>query len=100
MLVASGVLEAVWASALAASQGFKRPLPTVIFVVASMASLIGLGWAMRTLPPGTSYAVWTAIGATLTAAWAMVTGQERVTTARVLLLVGIVTCVAGLRVVA
>lgn len=97
ILIASGVLEAVWASALGASNGLRRPLPTAIFVVASVASLYGLGIAMNTLPTGTSYAVWTATGATLTVGWAMLRGTEPATLARILLLVGIVACVVGLK---
>ena len=54
---------------------------------------------MQTLPTGTSYAVWTATGATLTVAYAMIRGIEPVTRTRVLLLLGIVTCVVGLKVV-
>jgi quaternary ammonium compound-resistance protein SugE len=100
ILIASGVLEAVWASALGASNGLRRPLPTAIFVVASVASLYGLGIAMNTLPTGTSYAVWTATGATLTVGWAMLRGTEPATLARILLLVGIVACVVGLKGVA
>lgn len=99
ILVAAGVLEAVWASALGASNGLRRPVPTAVFVVASIASLAGLGVAMQTLPTGTSYAVWTATGATLTVAWAMLRGTERATLLRVLLLLGIVGCVVGLKVV-
>lgn len=100
ILIASGVLEAVWASALGASNGLRRPLPTAIFVVASVASLYGLGIAINTLPTGTSYAVWTATGATLTVGWAMLRGTEPATLARILLLVGIVACVVGLKGVA
>ena len=100
ILIASGVLEAVWASALGASNGLRRPLPTAIFVVASVASLYGLGIAMNTLPTGTAYAVWTATGATLTVGWAMLRGTEPATLARILLLVGIVACVVGLKGVA
>lgn len=100
ILLGSGVLEAVWASALAASDGLRRPRPTALFVVASVVSLAGLGLAMRTLPPGTSYAVWTAVGATGTVMYAIATGRESATTARVLLLVGLVACVVGLKVVA
>ena len=54
---------------------------------------------MRELPAGTAYAVWVAVGATLTVAWAMARGQERVSAVRVLLLAGIVACVIGLKVV-
>ena len=97
--IGSGGLEAVWASALGASKGLKRPLPTAVFLVASVASLWGLSVAMRTIPTGTAYAVWTATGATLTVGYAMARGTEPATRTRILLLVGIVACVVGLKVV-
>ena len=99
ILLASGVLEAVWATALGASNGLKKLKPTVVFVVASILSLYGLGLAMVTIPVGTAYAVWTATGATLTVAWAMLRGTEPATLRRGLLLMGIVACVVGLKVV-
>jgi quaternary ammonium compound-resistance protein SugE len=99
VLVVSGLLEAVWATALGRSEGFSRPLPSAVFVVALVASMAGLAYAMRELPVGTSYAVWVGIGASVTAGYAMWTGSEPVSVAKVLLLCGIVTCVVGLKVV-
>ncbi len=99
VLVLSGVLEAVWATALAESKGFKRLVPSVVFLVAVVASMLGLAWAMRTIPTGTSYAVWVGVGAVLTVVVAIVRGTERATLARVLLLLGLVGCVVGLKVV-
>lgn len=63
VLILSGCLEAVWATALARSDGFTKPLPSVVFAVAALASFLGLAHAMRTLPVGTAYAVWVGIGA-------------------------------------
>src|SRR6188768_4022617 len=63
VLVLSGVLEAVWATALGRSDGLTRPVPTATFVVALALSMGGHGYAMRTLPVGTSYAMWVGIGA-------------------------------------
>ena len=97
VLVLSGVLEAVWATALGRSEGFTRLTPTVVFAVGLAASMAGLAYAMRGLPIGTAYAVWVGIGATLTAGWAMWSGDEPVTVVRVLLLAGIVGCVVGLK---
>ncbi len=97
VLILSGVLEAVWAAALDRTQGFTRLLPTVVFGVALAASMAGLAYAMRGLPLGTAYAVWVGIGAVLTAAYAMWSGQEPVSAVRVLLLAGIVGCVVGLK---
>ena len=100
ILIASGVLEAVWATALGRSNGFKKLAPTIVFVIASILSLAGLGIALNTLPTGSAYAVWTATGASLTVAWAMITGAEKASVVKVLLLTGIVACVVGLKVLA
>lgn len=97
VLVISGVLEAVWAAALDRSQGFSRPVPSAIFVGALVLSMGGLAYAMRELPLGTAYAVWVGIGAVVTVAYAMVTGAESVSVVKVLLLLGIVGCVVGLK---
>ena len=97
VIVLSGVLEAVWATALAKSEGFTRPVPTVTFLVALALSMAGLAYAMRSLPVGTSYAVWVGIGAVLTVAYAMLTGDEAFSLLRALLLAGLVGCVAGLK---
>lgn len=99
ILVASGVLEAVWATALGKSDGFSRLWPSLIFVVAVLLSMAGLMLAMRDLPTGTSYAVWVGIGAVLTVGYGMVTGDETVSVIKILLMLGIVGCVAGLKVV-
>ncbi len=97
VLVLSGVLEAVWATALGRTEGFTRPLPTAVFGVAAVVSFVGLAQAMRTLPVGTAYAVWVGIGASLTAGYAMWIGDEPASAVRVLLLLGIVACVIGLK---
>ncbi|WP_323132146.1 DMT family transporter [Kineococcus indalonis] len=99
VLVLSGVLEAVWATALDRSQGFTRPWPSAVFAVALAASMAGLALAMRELPVGTSYAVWVGIGAVLTVAYAMLTGAEPFSALKVLFLAGIVGCVVGLKLV-
>jgi len=99
VLVLSGVLEAVWATALGRSEGFTRPGPSAVFAVSLLLSMAGLAWAMRELPVGTSYAVWVGIGAALTVAWGMATGAEPVSVAKVLLIGGLVGCVVGLKLV-
>jgi quaternary ammonium compound-resistance protein SugE len=99
VLVLSGVLEAVWAIALGRSEGFTRLVPSLTFAGALVLSMAGLAWAMRTLPTGTSYAVWVGVGAALTVAFGMVTGAEAVSMVKVLLLAGIVGCVVGLKLV-
>jgi quaternary ammonium compound-resistance protein SugE len=99
VLLAAGVLEAVWAVALSASHGFRRIGPVVVFLVAMALSMAGLAYAMTDLPTGTAYAVWVGIGASLTVLWGIVTGKERATAARSLLLLGLVGSVVGLKVV-
>ncbi|PYI38376.1 ligand-binding protein SH3 [Arthrobacter psychrolactophilus] len=97
VLVISGMLEAVWATALGKSEGFSKLAPSIVFVVSLLASMAGLAWAMRTLPVGTSYAVWVGIGATLTVAYAMATGSEAISVIKVLLLLGLIGCIIGLK---
>ncbi|MDG4663594.1 multidrug efflux SMR transporter [Mycobacterium sp. 236(2023)] len=99
ILVISGFLEAVWATALGMSNNFRKWRPTVAFAVALPLSMAGLALAMRSLPPGTAYAVWVGIGATLTVLWAILTKKETASTARVLLLILLVGSVVGLKAV-
>lgn len=97
VLVVSGVLEAVWATALGRSEGFSRLVPSIVFVVAIIASMGGLAYAMRTLPVGTAYAVWVGIGAALTVAYAMASGDESVSVLKIALILGLIGCVVGLK---
>ncbi|MFC9360334.1 DMT family transporter [Rhodococcus sp. NPDC057014] len=97
VLVLSGVLEAVWATALGRSEGFGKLGPSIVFGVALVFSMAGLAYAMRSLPTGTSYAVWVGIGAALTVGFAMLTGAESATPVKILLILGIVGCVVGLK---
>jgi quaternary ammonium compound-resistance protein SugE len=62
-LLAAGTLEVVWAFYMKQSSGFTRLWPTVITIVTMIASFLLLAYAMRTLPLGTAYTVWTGIGA-------------------------------------
>ncbi|TQC50200.1 multidrug efflux SMR transporter [Rhodococcus sp. WS4] len=98
VLVLSGILEAVWATALGRSEGFTKLGPSVVFGIALILSMAGLAFAMRSLPIGTSYAVWVGIGASLTVGYAMVTGTESSSLVKILLILGIVGCVVGLKV--
>lgn len=97
VLLISGVLEAVWATALGKSEGFTKLFPTAIFALALLLSMAGLAVAMRTLPIGTAYAVWVGVGAVLTVAYAMTTGTESVSPLKILLLLTIVGGVVGLK---
>nr|WP_047167827.1 SMR family transporter [Sphingomonas sp. Y57] len=62
-LIVAGGLEVVWAFFMKQSEGFTRPLPAAITIVAMIASFALLSWSMRTLPLGTAYTIWTGIGA-------------------------------------
>ncbi|MGW5053728.1 DMT family transporter [Actinokineospora sp. NPDC004072] len=99
VLIASGALEAVWATALGASQNFRKKGPTAVFAVAMVLSMVGLAYAMNELPTGTAYAVWVGIGVVLTAIIAVARGQERLSLARAGLLVVLIGCVVGLKAV-
>jgi quaternary ammonium compound-resistance protein SugE len=63
ILVAAGLLEVVWAFSMKQSAGFTRLGPSIVTALAMVASVVLLAWAMRSLPLGTAYAVWTGIGA-------------------------------------
>lgn len=97
ILLASAVLEAVWATALGLSDGFTRPLPTLVFALTATLSMVGLGLAVKRIPLGTAYAVWVGIGAALTVGWAMATGVEPASPLKLLFIAGIVGCAAGLK---
>jgi len=99
LLLASAVLEAVWATALGYSDGFTQPLPTVVFVIALAASMVGLAKASRHIPIGTAYAVWVGIGAVLTVGWAVAAGDESFSWGKAVFVAGIVAAVVGLKLV-
>ena len=99
VLALSGALEAVWASALDASDGFKKRRSTILFLISLALSMAGLAWATVELPIGTAYAVWVGIGASLTVIWSMYRGMEKATIPRIVLLMVLIGSVAGLRAV-
>lgn len=98
-LIVSGMLEAVWATALSASKGFRRFWPSALFIVALAASMAGLAFAMTAIPTGTAYAVWVGIGAVLTVVFAVTRREERLTIARGALLALLIASVIGLKAV-
>jgi quaternary ammonium compound-resistance protein SugE len=99
VLIVSGVLEAVWATALGKSEGITKLWPSVIFGVALVASMGGLALAMKDIPTGTAYAIWVGIGAALTVVYAMIFGGEPASLIKVLLILGLIGCVIGLKLV-
>jgi quaternary ammonium compound-resistance protein SugE len=98
VLVASGMLESVWAVALERSAGFTRPVPSVVFGVSLAASMAGLAYALRTIPVGTGYAVWVGVGVVLTAVVGMVALGESASLPRLISLVLVVAGIAGLKI--
>lgn len=99
VLLVSGMFEAVWAIALGKSDGFTKLWPSVIFFAALVVSMGGLAYAMKTLPAGTSYAVWVGVGASLAVGYSMATGAEPVTLIKLLLVLGLIGCIVGLQLV-
>ena len=97
VLILSGVLEAVWATALGRSEGFTRLGPTAVFAVALAASMAGLAYAMRGLPIGTAYAVWVGIGALGAAILGIVLLREPVTAARLGFLALLLVAIIGVK---
>lgn len=98
VLVVSGLFESVWAIALSRSAGFTRPVASIVFAVAAVVSMAGLGYALRTVPVGTGYAVWVGIGAAGTAAAGMVFLGDPAGLLRILSLLLVVAGVVGLKV--
>lgn len=97
LLLIAGVMETVFAVALKESRGFTRVGPSVIFGVASVVSFSLLSLALRSLPVGTAYAVWTGIGAAGTALVGIVMLGEPANAFRLVSITLIIAGVAGLR---
>lgn len=97
VLLASALMEAVWATALGLSHGFTEIGPTIVFAIGLVLSMIGLGWAAKHIPMGTAYAVWTGVGAALTVGYAMATGAESASPLKLLFIAGIIAAVGGLK---
>ncbi|MFT4171365.1 MAG: quaternary ammonium compound efflux SMR transporter SugE [Rhodocyclaceae bacterium] len=97
ILFIAGLLEIVWAVGLKYTEGFSRLWPTVGTVAAMIGSVILLGFAVRTLPLGTAYAVWTAIGTVGTVLFGMAFFGEPATLARLICILLIVAGILGLK---
>ena len=99
VLFVAGLLEVGWAVGLKYSEGFTRAMPSILTALALVASMGLLGIALRTLPLGTAYAVWTGIGMIGTALLGMVLFKEPATVARLLCISLIVVGIVGLKLV-
>jgi len=98
-LFVAGVLEIVWAIGLKYTEGFTRLAPSAITIVAMAASVFCLALAVRTIPIGTGYAVWTGIGAVGVAILGMVLFGEPRTLLRIGCILLIVAGIIGLKMV-
>ena len=96
LLLVAGLFEAVWAIGLEYSDGFTKPRPTAVTVVAMAISIVLLARAVRELPIGTAYAVWTGIGAVVTVIYGLTVLDEPASPARLFFLGFIVVGIVGL----
>jgi quaternary ammonium compound-resistance protein SugE len=97
LLFIAGLLEVAWAAGLKSSDGFTRLWPSVFTVVTALGSFVLLALAMRQLPLGTAYAVWTGIGAVGAFVFGIVMMGEAVTVARIASALLIVVGLIGLK---
>lgn len=98
ILVVAGLFEVAWAVGLKYTEGFTRLWPSALTVVALVVSMALLAAALRTLPIGTAYAVWTGIGAVGTAALGIILFDEPRDAARVACILLIVAGIVGLKI--
>jgi quaternary ammonium compound-resistance protein SugE len=98
ILFVAGLFEIGWAIGLKYTEGFTRLTPTVFTAVSLVASMALLGWAVKTLPIGTAYAVWTGIGAVGTAILGLILFHEPATAGRLACIGLIVAGIVGLKV--
>jgi quaternary ammonium compound-resistance protein SugE len=99
LLVVAGLFEVGWAIGLKYTEGFTRLWPSVWTVAAMIVSIVLLGLALRSIPVGTGYAVWTGIGAVGTALLGIVLFGDPATAARLACIALIVCGIAGLKLV-
>jgi quaternary ammonium compound-resistance protein SugE len=97
ILLVAGLCEIAWAVGLKYTDGFTRPLPTTLVLVAMVASVWLLAIALRTIPVGTGYAVWTGVGAVGTAILGMFFFNESRDALRVGCILLIVAGIVGLK---
>ncbi len=97
LIVIAGLLEAGWALGLKYSEGFSKPIPSVLTVIGALASFYLLSLAMRDIPVGTAYAVWVGIGAVGTAIAAVILLGEPISAMRIAGMLLIVGGIAALK---
>ena len=99
LLCIAGFLEIAFALGMKASEGFTRPVPALVTIIAGLASVVLLSMSLKTLPVGTGYAVWTGIGAAGTAIVGVLVLGDSAAPLRILCLVLILGGVIGLKLV-
>jgi quaternary ammonium compound-resistance protein SugE len=97
ILVIAGLLETCWAIGLSYTDGFKKPLPSVLTIIAIVGSMWLLSISVRTLPIGTAYAVWVGIGATGAAILGVFLLKEPVSAGRVFFMALMIVSIIGLK---
>lgn len=97
-LFIAGLLEIAWAIGLKYSEGFSKPIPSIITIILMLFSFVFLSQALKTIPVGTGYAIWTGIGAVGTAILGIVLFNEPRDFARIVCLLLIVSGIVGLKV--
>lgn len=96
-LIIAGLFEAVWAIGLKYAEGFTKLWPSVITIVAMAISFYFLALAIKTLPVGTAYAIWTGIGAFTTAILGVVLFGEPIHFSRIFFLLLLLVSIIGLK---
>lgn len=96
-LVIAGLFEVVWAVGLKYTEGFTRPVPSLLTVAAMVVSFVFLAQAMKALPVGTAYAVWTGIGAVGTAIMGIILFNESMAAGRIVSILLVVLGIIGLK---
>lgn len=98
VLLLAGLLEVVWAVGLKYTEGFTRLVPSAVTLAAMAGSVVLLGLALRSLPLGTAYAIWTGIGTVGTVIWGIMMLNEPAGVARLVCIAMIVFGIAGLKI--
>ena len=97
-LLVAGLFEVGWAVGLKYTDGFRKPLPSLLVLIALIISMLLLAFAVRTLPIGTAYAVWVGIGALGAALLGVLLLGEPVTITRIAFLALLLVSIVGLKV--
>jgi quaternary ammonium compound-resistance protein SugE len=97
IIVIAGIIEAAWAVGLKYTNGFTRPLPSILTIIGIVVSLLMLSIAARTLPIGTAYGVWVGIGAAGAATLGIFFLNEPATPSRLFFLTLLVVAIVGLK---